>query len=99
MNEDLISIIFNYIDSGYTYKSIIFTCKDWYNIMRKYHPNLWIKFCHMFSTILKFYPNKPWNWFYISQNPNLLMEIISNNPDKLWTSRKTRGFAQSAKVE
>ena len=29
-------------------------------------------------------PNKPWNWNFISYNPNITMEIISNNPDIPW---------------
>ena len=30
------------------------------------------------------YPDKPWNWKYISQNPNLTMEMIEKNSDKPW---------------
>ena len=40
------------------------------------------KCCHMLSTILKFYPNKPWNWDYLSNNKNLTIEIINNNLNK-----------------
>ena len=41
MNADVLSLIFEYINNGYTYKAIIFTCKDWYNIIQTKHPNLW----------------------------------------------------------
>ena len=41
MNIDILSLIFGYINNGYTYKAIIFTCKDWYNIIQIKHPNLW----------------------------------------------------------
>ena len=31
------------------------------------------------------YPKKPWDWFGISQNPNLTMEFVENNLEKyLW---------------
>ena len=30
------------------------------------------------------YPEKPWNWEYISYNPNITIEIIENNPEKPW---------------
>jgi hypothetical protein len=60
MNADILSQIFSYINDGYTYKTTIFTCKNWYNIINDKHPNLWRKCCHMLSTILKFYPKKPW---------------------------------------
>jgi hypothetical protein len=29
-------------------------------------------------------PDKPWDWEYISCNPNLTMEMIEKNPDKPW---------------
>ena len=84
MNADILSFIFSYINDGYTYKATIFTCKDWYNIIQNKHPNLWKKCCNMLMTILKFYPDKPWNWFDISRNTNLTMDMINNNPDKSW---------------
>ncbi len=30
------------------------------------------------------YPTKPWNWYAISQNPNITMDIIEANPGKPW---------------
>ena len=30
------------------------------------------------------YPNKPWDWDYISKNPNITMEIIEKYPNKPW---------------
>ena len=32
-------------------------------------------------------PDKPWNWEYISENPNITWEIIQANPDKPWNWR------------
>ena len=29
-------------------------------------------------------PDKPWDWRWISKNPNLTMETINANPDKPW---------------
>ena len=29
-------------------------------------------------------PDKPWNWEWISKNPNITMDIIRENPDKPW---------------
>jgi len=34
--------------------------------------------------IIEKYPNKPWNWNRISENPNLTMEIIEKYPNKPW---------------
>ena len=33
--------------------------------------------------LLKF-PDKPWNWDYISCNPNITMEMIEAHPNKPW---------------
>ena len=30
------------------------------------------------------YPEKPWDWHYISMNPNLTMEFIEKYPEKPW---------------
>ena len=29
-------------------------------------------------------PDKPWNWYNLSQNRNITWDIIQNNPEKLW---------------
>jgi hypothetical protein len=34
--------------------------------------------------IVKKYPDKPWNWDYLSCNPNITMDIVETYPDKPW---------------
>ena len=34
--------------------------------------------------LLEKYPNKKWNWFLISQNPNISWDFILNHPEKPW---------------
>ena len=34
--------------------------------------------------LLEKYPNKPWDWQGISQNPNITMSIIEKYPNKPW---------------
>lgn len=36
------------------------------------------------TKLLELYPDKPWNWYDVSKNPNITWEYIMNNPDKLW---------------
>ena len=38
---------------------------------------------HFFNFILA-NPDKPWNWTYVSSNPNITMEIVNANPNKPW---------------
>ena len=34
--------------------------------------------------IIEKHPEKPWNWSWISHNPNITMEIIEKHPEKPW---------------
>ena len=34
--------------------------------------------------LLEKYPEKPWDWYWISKNTNLAMDIIEKNPEKPW---------------
>jgi len=34
--------------------------------------------------IIEKHPEKPWNWLYISMNPNITMEMIEKHPEKPW---------------
>jgi hypothetical protein len=35
--------------------------------------------------IVKKNPDKPWEWYCISMNPNITWDIIRDNPDKPWS--------------
>ena len=34
--------------------------------------------------LIEKFPEKKWNWFYISSNPNVTMEYIEKHPEKDW---------------
>ena len=34
--------------------------------------------------IIEKYPNKPWDWLWVSCNRNITMEIIEKYPNKPW---------------
>ena len=34
--------------------------------------------------LIEKYPKKPWNWYFISCNPNITMEFIEKYPEKPW---------------
>jgi hypothetical protein len=29
-------------------------------------------------------PDKPWNWWHLSNNPNITFDIVNSHPDKPW---------------
>jgi len=30
------------------------------------------------------HPNLPWNWYWVSRNPNLTMDAVGAHPNKPW---------------
>ena len=77
-NEDILFNIFRFINDGSTYKSIIFTCKDWKRVIDTNYPSMKNKLTNHLQTLLLKYPDKPWDWSEISVNPNITMEFIKN---------------------
>ena len=49
--------------------------------MNKQFENEWSKL--WFSFIIE-NPDKPWNWYNLSHNPNITWDIIRDNPDVKW---------------
>jgi hypothetical protein len=84
MNFNVLFNIFEHVDDGVTYKSILFTCKDWKHIMESRHPTKRNKVINHLQTLLLKYPDKPWDWDSISWNPNITMEFIDKYPNKPW---------------
>ena len=39
---------------------------------------------HHFINFINKYSNKPWNWTYLSVNPNITFDIIEKYIDKPW---------------
>src|SRR5271166_4096471 len=85
--DDILHYIFSFIKEGSTFKSVLFTCRRWYEIVLKVHPNGRIIFANHLTTLLKFLPDKPWNFDMLSKNPIISWEFISKNPDKPWSYR------------
>jgi hypothetical protein len=58
--DDIFPLIFNLIDRGSDYKSILFTCAKWYQFA--YNKKKCHRLCNHLLTLLTFFPDKPWNW-------------------------------------
>jgi hypothetical protein len=82
--DELLEYFFSFINWGTTFKTILFTCKHWYTLQLKVIPEGKNIFANHLLTLLKLFPDKPWNWYWVSRNPNITWEIISANPDKPW---------------
>jgi hypothetical protein len=65
--NDILVLIFNFVDKGSDYKSVLFTCKKWYQLA--YSKTKCHQLCNHLITLLTLFPNKPWNWYNISSNP------------------------------
>ncbi len=81
---ELAEYILNFTDWGSTFKSILFTCKRWNNLQLKIIPNGRSIFANHLTTLIKLCPDKPWDWYKLSSNPNITWDIICTNYDKPW---------------
>ena len=94
---DIIPLIFNYINDGKTYKSILYSSKLFYDIMLQHYPlNRYILYNKLWNwdfisihpsltmDIIKKNLDRPWNWSFISQHQNITMDIIKNNINYPW---------------
>jgi hypothetical protein len=48
-------------------------------------------------TLLKLYPNKPWSWSSVRNNPNITLKIIESNPDLPWSGKYKKQKKSSRK--
>src|SRR5271165_5817971 len=62
--------IFRWIDQGSTYKAVLFTCRNWYDLLAGDHEDRVDKYSNHLLTLIKMYPDKSWNWFEVYRNPN-----------------------------
>jgi hypothetical protein len=56
--NDILTIIFGFIDKGSDYKAITYVCTRWNNIMRKVQPDADVKLCNHLLTLLKLFPDQ-----------------------------------------
>ena len=93
--EDILTLIFSNVTTGSTYKFVVTVCKFWNKIMITKFPKKYLELTNHLLTLLKLFPNKNWNWTYLSGNPNITFEIVKSNHNKNWNwsylSRNTFG--------
>src|SRR5208337_2362322 len=82
--EDILTLIFSNVTTGSTYKSLVTVCKYWNKIMISKFPKKYLELTNHLLTLLKLFPNKNWDWAWLSGNPNITFEIVKDNPDKNW---------------
>src|SRR5271166_2603133 len=82
--DDILHYIFSFIKEGSTFKSVLFTCRRWHEIVLKVHCDGRIIFANHLVTLLKFLHDTPWNYCWLSENPNITWEIVMQNPNKSW---------------
>ena len=51
---------------------------------KQYNITIEQKWNQIFWSFIQENSDKPWNWNYISENPNITWDIIKENPDKPW---------------
>jgi len=48
-----------------------------------YFLNIKMQYNHLYI-LLQLYPDKSWDWYELSWNPNITWEMVCSNPDKPW---------------
>ena len=84
LSDDPLTHIFSFVNSGSTFKSVLYTCRRWNILILSVYPNGKIIFANHLRTLLKFLPNKPWDYDWLSGNPSINWEIVRNNPEIPW---------------
>ena len=81
--EDTFEVISSHIQEGSTWKSWIVLGQTHYRVSKKFPDNA-SKFANHIQTLLKFYPNNPWNWAYLSMNPGIKFSDVLEHPNNPW---------------
>jgi hypothetical protein len=80
--KETLSDIFYYIDAGSDYKSCLWVCHHWYDVI--YYPDKKWEYVNQLWELIRLYPKKPWDRRSISRNPNTTLRIIIDHPNFPW---------------
>src|SRR5207253_4992886 len=86
--EDLIIYILKYVNYGSYYKSVALVSRHICGLIKKAIPDADTKFCNNIGTLLKMYPDKPYNFSFLTLNPQITWDNILTNLDKPWKWKK-----------
>ena len=92
--REIVSIIVREsIDSANTYRNITGVCKDWYHTGSDSgrdhmvdHSAMKHRYTNHIMMLLKRFPDRKWNYSWLSRNPNITWEYIVLNPDRKWNT-------------
>ena len=79
--KDILFEISKHIKDGKTWKSLIFVCKATYEFNTKDKVR---KYANHITTLLKFFPDKNWDWYWLSKNPSLSFDFVLARPELNW---------------
>jgi hypothetical protein len=67
IHQDLLTELLSNVQNGKTYKNILRLNKY---IYKRFTP-LKLNYVNQLITLMKLFPDKDWDWFEISRNPNI----------------------------
>ena len=80
--EDWWEIVFKFLQSPGDYLELGLTCKSSLQKLQRFESRL--KDCRHLERLLKYFPDKEWDWNAISCNETLSWRFIKKNFDKPW---------------
>lgn len=74
--------IFDFLTSPRDFRELGLTCKQNYKTLGKFEKKL--RNTRHIERLLRYFPDKPWDWNHLSQNPSVTWDVIQKHLDKPW---------------
>src|SRR5205085_974364 len=81
LDYDVMVEISEHIPDGKTWKSFVWTCRAMYQLNT---PKKVRRYANHLVTLLELFPDKPWDLYGLSQNPNISFDFVLAHPELKW---------------
>src|SRR5437868_13050506 len=78
---DALVEISEHIPDGKTWKNFVWTCQALYQLNT---PKKVRRYANHLTTLFKLFPDKLWDMYGISQNPNISFDFVLTHPELKW---------------
>ena len=80
---DILSEIISHVTEGSTYKSCALVSTAWHKAARA-NSHMIEGFTNHLWTLIKYWPDKPWDWYRLSAHPLITFDIVRNHMELPW---------------
>lgn len=80
--EDFWIVVFEQLEAPIDFRELGLTCRGALCKLKRHKDKLLN--CRHLERLLKLFPDKPWNWYLLSQNQTIRLKFIQQNLDLKW---------------